>query len=162
MQLFQLYAAILGGIISLLLLSSLWRLFAHYFLPSIESAFLRHLRYPLVISPLRWIGRTRLEFLVILAYISVNSVLLGVYHENIQQKAAGMAAINLIPTFFEGLLSRLAGALHIPLATSHLMHRWAGRVAIVEALLHSVLAIMSHKGRGSAKTTSGYIVSPPA
>lgn len=69
-----------------------------------------------------------------------------------------MAIINMVPLFLGGRTNPVADALGISIQSYYFAHNWIGRVAIVEALIHSVI-VLTLRPRPGPIATSGIIVS---
>ncbi|CAI6085979.1 unnamed protein product [Clonostachys chloroleuca] len=112
---------------------------------------------------------TRLQFLLILAYLAINVAFVGIEvqppHNRWDQLAAVvrdrlgvLATVNMIPLFLLAFRNNpLVYLLGIPFDTYILMHRWLGRIVAIEALGHTIAHLAQH---GFAQTSLKLMISP--
>ncbi len=107
---------------------------------------------------------TRLHALIILTYIVANGILLGIRTHSaadLRSRASTLAMINMIPLFFGGRMNFWIDYLGIRLRTYYLMHRWVGRMVVLQGLLHTGLAISaSSRWDRDRLSITGTIVRP--
>jgi hypothetical protein len=129
---------------------------------SIATVAFRHLVYPHLFPRLPYIGTsTRLGALVTILYIVTNTLLItiGAHTSSaISVRAATMSCINLVPLLCGPRLSLGAELLGLPLRWSRRSHKWLGRTAIVEALVHTVIVLSSHGYHSTNAYNSGLVV----
>lgn len=102
---------------------------------------------------------TRLETLLIFAYIALNAVFcvvtihwsqgLATSLRALTKTTGTLAVVNLVPLVITaGRNNPLVSILRIPFDTFNLMHRWLGRMIVVQAVVHS-LAVIVNMGQHS-------------
>ena len=104
---------------------------------------------------------TRLQALCISFFVVANVTVIALAWGDIREveKRAAVAAVtNLIPIFLGGRTNPLTDAMGMSLSSYYLAHNWIGRVAIAEALLHSII-ILTPRPRLGPVSVSGVIVS---
>ncbi|KAK0742015.1 hypothetical protein B0T21DRAFT_360542 [Apiosordaria backusii] len=131
---------------------------SHRIIPRITFYFTKNFRYRLLFS---WFTLTPLQTLVLLLYFGMNVVALtlGISFQNLralEQRAAKLALINFIPLFLGGVAFTALNFLNISLHSYQFMHRWVGRTATVEGILHAVVTLTLQPIPGQVPT-SGYI-----
>lgn len=123
---------------------------------------LRHVFYPTLFKRRDGSGSiSRLQATLITLYLVANgvSMSIGVHTlKDLQYRAGAVACANLIPLFFGGRMNFWLDSLGCSLHAYYLMHRWAGRVLVLEGLLHASLAIASMSWEHSKEQTSGVVV----
>ncbi|KAM7192217.1 hypothetical protein V8F33_008491 [Rhypophila sp. PSN 637] len=155
----QYYAIFLSSAFLLLGLRAFLLFLRNSMLACLKDLFTRKLRYPLLV---RLVEITRLQTLVLVLYLGLNSLALalGLSATDIrgfEKRAATLAIINIIPMYLGGLANPLADLVGIPLSLHHLLHVWIGRVVIIEGLIHAILAIILRPLPGLI-SISGYLV----
>lgn len=150
--------AILGcSIVALLIFSRLF-LFLH---PSALRVRLnRHLFHPILFANV-----TRCQALLLLAYVTVNILVLVFPRQNqaeIGRKAALISALNIIPLSLGGRTNYFADLIGIPLGTYRFWHFWIGRVALTQALLHAGITLAGEPIQYDSSAIAGWIVSAPS
>lgn len=104
---------------------------------------------------------TRFQLLFLIAYFATNVVFCVIqipYAENVtiaaaqlRNRAGVLSTINMIPLFLlAGRNNPLIPLLGISFDTYNLMHRWFGRIAILEAIVHT----LAHFAKGGWSSTS--------
>ncbi|CAK7273668.1 hypothetical protein SEPCBS57363_005767 [Sporothrix epigloea] len=110
---------------------------------------------------------TRLQLLVIAGYFATNVVFCLVdiqYHSNfataaaqLRSRSGALSIINMVPLFLlAGRNNPLIPLLRIPFDTLNLLHRWLGRIVVLEALMHTLaflLMVATTKGWSAAFET---------
>ncbi len=94
---------------------------------------------------------TALEFVVLCLYAGGNVAILVLSRADRAGTAAMLAAINATPLFLGGRTNPLADSAGVPLSTYHVFHHFVGRLVIIEALVHSLLALQ--QAPAPARTT---------
>ena len=138
------YAVALGAIAALVLgfylMQSVYKLVHTY----ATILFLKHLLYPQIHRRLRGSGRTsRFDVMLIMAFLIANMLLISIgvrSKAHIIQRTGLLSIINLIPLALGGRINLVANWCGITLGDYSRVHRWLGRVAITEGLVHSVVA----------------------
>jgi len=130
---------------------------------------LKHLIYPHLFSRLPFIGAiTRSETLMGILYVSGNilcvciTIPMGMASSSeISARAATMSAINLIPLLCGPRLILMTELLGISLRAHFRFHKWVGRTAIAQVLLHTVLSVINIQPfPWTAVNLSGVVVRP--
>ncbi len=92
---------------------------------------------------------TRLHTLLLLGYLGTNIAFCfitiswradqAVYLLQLRNRTGILSVVNMIPLFIMGSRNNpLIGMLHIPYDTFNLLHRWLGRVAVLQAVIHTL------------------------
>ena len=161
MEVSQYYAASLGG--ALLIFSVFHGLdsFGHKIYDCLAYGISKCMVYPLVIQRRYWASITVAHAIFLLAYAITNGVCMGIAVKNskdLMVRSGMMAMINLVPLFLGGRTSALADRLlGIPLHTYYIAHHWIGRVAVIQGVLHAILALTSNNAV-DMRAISGIIV----
>jgi len=132
---------------------------------------LKHFMYPHLLPRMSFIGTaTRFQIIVTALYITTNVLLvaIGVTRADVGTRAgtiadvgtrAGtMSVINLIPLLCGPRLSMMTEMLGISLRSSLGSHRWIGRTAIAQALLHLVIYLTGNQFGWTSTSISGVVV----
>lgn len=153
------YLILFFGILSVIGLRQSWKIFIRSTSRGLSYFFTRYIQYPL--TPARkWWTATRLQACCLIVYLAANLLVLFLALGNarqFEQRAAIMALINMVPLFIGGRTNPLADALGISVQSYYFAHNWIGRVAILEAVLHSIVVLCLQPRPGSI-ATSGIIV----
>ncbi|GAB1319498.1 hypothetical protein MFIFM68171_09708 [Madurella fahalii] len=108
--------------------------------------FLKYLYYPQIPNSLRRSSKTSLfDLLVLLVFIAANVVALSIGVGGIAsfvRRSGLISVVNLIPLFLGGY-SDITSQCGIGLRAYARIHRWIGRVAIIEGLLHAIASVSS-------------------
>ena len=122
----------------------------------------KHLLYPLVVQ--RANGSTSfvpLDGIFLAIYIAANAVVLALRtrsREELSSKSSMLGAVGLVLLFLGGRTSLVAETiLGIEKAQSDLMHRWIGRVCVVQGTIHGFICLLTRR-----KSRMGIPVSPTA
>jgi hypothetical protein len=124
---------------------------------------LKNLIYPHLFKRLLFMGAiTRFKAIMVILYLSGNILYIVVptaSRTEISTRAAIMSAINLIPLLCGPRLALASEMLGISLRTHFGIHKWIGRTAIAEALLHIIISVISEQPFAwTAMKLSGVIV----
>jgi type IV secretory pathway TrbD component len=142
----------------------LWAL--KFMFPNFRNYFVRHLKYPLLVSRGHyWDSITRLEAFFLLLFISLNIVIIfspfaPLEWRMIERRAAIASGINIIPVCLGGRMGPVVEAFNIHRSTSRLLHHWIGRMAIIDGLIHAIV-VLSLRPRPGTLVTSGWAVRLP-
>jgi hypothetical protein len=146
------------GLVSFLL----WGL--KFFVPSLWSFYVRHIKLPLFVQRRRyWDSVTRLEAGLVLVFFLVNLAIIlipfiSLDWRQIARRAAFAAGVNMIPLCLGGRMGTIVQTLNIHRSSYLLFHHWVGRIAIVEGLSHAVIMVALRPAPGE-RVLSGWIVS---
>jgi predicted ferric reductase len=108
--------------------------------------FLKNVFYPQIPQFLRGSSSiTRFEMLLFVLFLASNvlSVVIGFKDSSIMKRMGLMSVINLVPLALGGRMNFIASRCKIRPQTYERIHRWVAKVAIVEGLLHSSMAVAS-------------------
>jgi NAD(P)H-flavin reductase len=148
------------------LLPGLYALFCRHVVPLFRRQ-LAKVRYQRIggLTPLHLFrGATRIELLLISAYIAGNGVavaLEAIKGATFTSSAALAASINLVPLMLGGRTSRVVDVIGVSRPVYYVAHHWIGRTAIAEALVHASIGLNAvAKGQAfDPMALSGCIVS---
>lgn len=140
----QFYAVILGGIVSLMVMFRLKQTVASYAGSQLHLFFLRHLRYRSLFTDRQWLDVTRLQFLMLIIYLTGNGLALfwsPFILRDLEQRAAILGLVNFCLIFYNGSTNIFADWLGISFTSHAAAHRWIGRTAALEAILHGAIVL---------------------
>lgn len=144
MEITQLYAIAVGGILLLLMLIN-FRPYIEAFLRAVSLPASKHLIYPQIIHRHRYFGPwSRADVIIQLVYITVNTFCVVFRVPDVSMaglRAANLSLINMVPNFAGSHLSFLADILGVPLSTYQQIHRSSGIMSVLLLLFH-VLTIL--------------------
>lgn len=144
----------------LLLIRHLYHSFSNTILRSLKCIFLRFLALPILFHTAHFSRLTRYQAILLLIFIAVNIVPLSFGNMSLSQRAAFMALLNLVPVFVGKQGHPLVALLGLSAPTYQLLHRWAGRVVVLDGTIHAIMKLgQSESSRGLM--ISGYLVSVP-
>ena len=127
-----------------------------------QFTFLKFIAYRVIVTrhSWNWTNVSLLHILLFLLFLGVNCSFLGVAKDvsDAMTRSGVLTAINLLPLFLAGRTNWLMDKLGIPLHVYYLAHHWIGRIAVVEGIVHVVLAVV--RGGVRVFTPAGIIVSP--
>lgn len=143
-----LYASCIGSALCLLILfqigSDLGRKFKYIYVNYVRNL----LVFPLLFT--RGAGSsnvTYFDFATLALYLLTNVAFLSVYtstHDQLSTRSSVIFMINITLLYLGGRTNILLDkVLHIEKTQYDLMHRWVGRVTILEGVLHGVLRLRS-------------------
>jgi len=109
-------------------------------------------------------GFSPLELLLLLLYIGGNGAAVAIQATRgatIASSTVLASTINLVPLLLGGRTNRVADAIGVSRSSYYLAHHWIGRVAVLEALVHSAIGLVpSFQGHALDRVAiSGCIVS---
>lgn len=163
------YAISLGALVALFLLYRLYLVAlstAHVYG---KRFVLKYLIYPQIPRLLRGGGTiTRLHFLIILIYVTGNILCMAfgvTSFVQLRTRTGLMSLVNLVPLCLGGRLTFLGDFCGVSYENHSRMHRWIGRMAVIQSLLHVTIASTGpEKGLELGLTKlpgSGLLVQPP-
>lgn len=91
---------------------------------------------------------TRFEAALIVAFVTGNILCVAIGVENtttLSKRLGQMSTINLIPLALGGHMNLITNCCDIKVKNYQHVHRWLGRVAIVEGLVHSIMTAAASK-----------------
>jgi len=147
MNITQWYAIVLGGLAALCIVSYvLWSAFKFLHVYA-TFYFLKYLFYPQIHRRLRGPSKTTgFDAALIIAFLVANICCISIGVQDIKQlmqRMALMSTINLVPLAIGGQMNIIASHCGLTLNDWNHMHRWLGTVAVVEGLVHSIVAAAS-------------------
>lgn len=116
----------------------------------------RHLFHPHLLPEI-----TRLQAVLLVVYGSINVVVLSLFLGDgppLEQRAALVSTLNVITVFLGGRTNPLVDMANVSLRTYYFWHFWAGRVILIEGLIHAGLQIARRANRSDSLAISGWIV----
>jgi hypothetical protein len=148
MDITQWYAISLGCLVGLAIIGRL--LFSITIVRIYGTFYLRkHITYPQIHRYLRRPGNvTRLDLLVLSTFLVGNAVCLSINVKGVPEfieRSGLISIINLMPLSPGANMNLIVSLWGIRLPTYAKLHRWLGRVAIVEGLIHATVAVSYHK-----------------
>jgi hypothetical protein len=160
LDIFYWYALSIAMIFVLLFLR--WFIYlAIPYLPCLRSWLLNHLVYPLLIPRRKWTSVAYIDAAGLAVYCGANFACLIVdvhSRSDVMLRLGLMSSVNMVPLFLGGHTSTVADGLGIPLHVYYLAHHWIGRMFVVQALVHSGLAIYPREWTWDRKSISGVAV----
>jgi hypothetical protein len=108
--------------------------------------FLKYLHYRRIYTRLRG-ATTWFCALLIVVFLAGNAIYLYLNvndRDELLQQTGILSTVNLIPLALGGHMNFLVNMCGLSLRDNNQMHVWIARVAVTEALLHSVLAVIKH------------------
>jgi hypothetical protein len=144
MDITQWYAVSLGCLVGLPIIARLF--FSITIVRIYGIIYLRkHVTYPQIHRYLRRSSKvTRLDLLILSAFLIGNALCLGINPKGIPDftKRSGLiSVINLMPLSLGASMNLIVSLCGISLPTYAKLHRWLGRVAIIEGLIHVATAV---------------------
>lgn len=142
MDITQLYAAALGGFVTLFLLTYRLLSVINIHRTGATFYFLKYAFYPPIH---RYLSTTRFELFLIVAFLVGNILGVCIDVKDVSELIARSALIftlNLIPLSFGSHMNLIANTCGVRLPTYARMHRWLGRVAIAEGIAHVAAAVI--------------------
>lgn len=91
-----------------------------------------------------WARLTCIQVCILLAYLAANGVAIGLGIQDtvgLETRSATVALLNLVLVSFAGHAHQIAETAGLSLSMYRFLHFWAGRVTVVEALLHVALVV---------------------
>ena len=135
----QWYSVAIASIAASFLIVYLLRILVYSIRRFTTYYFLKYLYYRRVYTRVR--GPTWFCTLLIVIFVAGNTVYIYIQRKQMLQQTAVLSIINIIPLAFGGHANFLVDSCGINVEDHNQLHRWIGRVAVTEALLHSILAI---------------------
>jgi hypothetical protein len=149
MDITQWYAVALGGVVALSIIASLFLTIFKCTRTDVKLCFLKHVYYPQIHKCLRGSEKTtRLDVVVIVAFLVGNVLCTTIRVKDVPgltRRSGLMSTIILMPLSLGGHMNLIANHCGIRLGSYARMHRWLGRVAIVQGLVHTAAAVSLQK-----------------
>jgi hypothetical protein len=145
----QWYAIALGGLIGLSVITSLLLASSKKIRTYTKFHFLKHVYYPQVHKYLRGSEKTtRFDLGSICVFLAGIVVCTAIQVKDVtalRRRSGLISIINLIPLSLGSRMNLVASYCGTSLGTYGRMHRWLGRVAIAEGLIHTAAAVSLQK-----------------
>jgi hypothetical protein len=106
--------------------------------------FLKHVFYPRVHKYVR--RTTRYHALLIIALLGGNAVclIIGTHSRmEISRRAGLLAIVNLVPLALGSHMNSIVNCCGLGYDAYSAIHRWIGRVAVIDCVIHVILAVIS-------------------
>ncbi len=144
MQIILIYAVALGGVITLLLLWRVFLLAGDETRGAVFSFLRKKISYTLIYRRRASSDNISIPSLLnILLFLAANiTVCTFKIHDRTElaQRCGALSLINIVPLFLGGQTSFLADLiLRLPLGQRSVIHRWLGRICVLQGLVHGVL-----------------------
>jgi hypothetical protein len=169
MDITQCYAVALGGVVALFIIAKTFLTIFKYTRTYAKFYFLKYVYYPQIHKLLRGSEKTTgFDVLLIVVFLVGNVLCTTIRVKDIHGltgRSGLMSIINLMPLSLGGHMNLIASRCGIRLGAYSRTHRWLGRVAIVEGLIHTVAAVSLRKSdlrmpSDIAGLTVGYVRHP--
>jgi hypothetical protein len=143
MDIIQWYAVALAAIAALSIVFYMVRISIRFLRTYTTYHFLKHVFYPRVHKYIR--GTTRYHALLILALLVGNVFCLIGDRTKIVQRTGLLSIVNLVPLALGSHMNSVVSCCGLGYEAYNAIHRWMGRVAVVEGVIHVILAVVSQK-----------------
>jgi hypothetical protein len=143
MDTIQWYAVSLAAIAALSVVFYTTRISIRFLRTYATYHFLKHVFYPRVHKHLG--GTTRYHALLILALLVGNVLCLTGNRTKIVQRTGRLTIVNLVPLALGSHMNSIVGCCGLGYESYNAIHRWLGRVAVIEGVIHVILAALSQK-----------------
>lgn len=117
--------------------------------------------YPRIPRSLRGSSRiARFEAILLLLFLAGNvlPIAIGTKNTSVMKRMGTMSVINLVPLALGSHMNLIASWWRIRPQSYERMHRWVGKVAILEGLIHSVMAAVSKLPRSPPAVTAAIVL----
>ncbi|KAI9750728.1 MAG: hypothetical protein M4579_006345, partial [Chaenotheca gracillima] len=146
------YEAIAAGLFGALIVYRLTSFLGLYVGNVLISTFQKHLSYALLFKRAKGASSiSRVQTLCLISYLTANALCIGIIASSwtdVARNAAHISAANLVSLFLGGRTSLLANyVLRVDLNTYYFVHRWVGRVCLIEGLIHGILRLLQERSR---------------
>jgi len=149
MHITALYAIALGSLIASYIIVSVVSSIGKIVQTYGKVFFLKHLFYPQIPRCFSTSGKTtRFDLLILVAFLSANALALSIGIRDVPgliARSGLLSVINLMPLFSGGQMNIVASRCGVGLRAYARMHRWLGRVALIEGIIHFAAAWPTYK-----------------
>jgi len=163
MDIIQWYAVALAAIAALLIVFYVWGISIRFLRTYATYYFLKLVFYPRVHKYIR--GTTRYHALLVIALLvgNVLCLALGIHDRtDILQRTGLLSAVNLVPLALGSHMNSVVSCCGVGYEAYSAIHRWIGRVAVIEGVIHAILAVVSQTPNLHSSTqVAALVVSPP-
>jgi hypothetical protein len=143
MDTIQWYAVALAAIAALSIVFYTTRISIRFLRTYTTYHFLKHVFYPRVHKHLG--GTTRYYALLILTLLVGNVLCLTSDRTKIVQRTGRLTIVNLVPLALGSHMNSIVSCCGLGYESYNAIHRWLGRVAVIEGVIHMIIAIISQK-----------------
>lgn len=142
------YAIALGGLLVPFFITYLCVLVAVLFQAGTEACVRRYATRPQLVRFVRYGSRVaRVDIIVLFLFLLANVIALSLYVDDLLtfvRRSGLICTINLMPLFLGGRMNVIVNSCRLSLHTFSRIHRWLGRIVILEGFIH-VVAAVSHR-----------------
>ena len=157
MDIIQWYAVALAAIAALSIVFYLFGISVGFLRTYVTYHFLKHVFYPQVHKYIG--GSTRFHVLLVIALIVGNVLcLLTVGTNGLMQRTGLLSTVNLVPLALGSHMNSVVSCCGLGSEAYIAIHRWIGRVAVIEGVIHVILAVASQKPNLHASTQVSALV----
>ena len=143
MDIIQWYAVALAAIAALSIVFYVLGISISFLRTYVTYHFLKHIFYPRVHKYIR--GTTRYHALLVIALIvgNVLCLTLGMRDRTeILQRTGLLSTVNLVPLALGSHMNSVVSCCGLGYETYSAIHHWIGRVAVIEGVIHVILAVV--------------------
>jgi hypothetical protein len=134
--------------------------------PNVRTFFVRNLGYAVVFRRRKyWDSVSRSELFLLTTFAAVNIIMIFLFlplesfnWQQVGKRSAFAATVNVIPVSLGGRLGPIVQTLNIHRSSYLLFHHWIGRIAIIQAAIHTAIMIAIQPSVGQ-RALSGWVVS---
>jgi hypothetical protein len=152
----QWYAAALAAIASLSIVFYILGISISFLCTYATYHFLKHVFYARVHKYVR--GSTRFDALLIIAFLTGNVFCLISDRTRLMQQTGLLSTVNLVPLALGSHMNSVVSCCGLGSEAYNAIHRWIGRVAVIEGVIHVILAVVLQKPNLHASTQVAALV----
>lgn len=159
MDITQWYAVALAAIAALSIVFYILGILIGFLRTYTTYPFLKHVFYPRVHKYIR--GTTRYHALLVVALLVGNVVCLMNDRTKVLQRTGLLSVVNLVPLALGSHMNSIVSSCGLGYEAYNVIHRWMGRVAVIEGVIHVILAMVSQTPNLHLSTqVAALVVSP--
>jgi hypothetical protein len=143
MNVIQWYAVALAAIAALSIVFYVFGILIGILRTYATYHFLKHVFYPRVYKYVG--GTTRYHALLVIALLVGNVLCLTIGTHNrkeIMQRTGLLSTVNLVPLAFGSHMNSIVSCCRLRYEAYSAIHRWIGRVAMIEGVIYAILAVV--------------------
>jgi hypothetical protein len=140
MDIIQWYAVALAAIAALSIVFYMLGISIGFLRTNATYHFLKHVYYPRVHTYVR--GTTRYHALLVLALLVGNVICLMDGRTKMVQRTGLLSIVNLVPLALGSHMNSVVSCCGLEYDAYNATHRWMGRVAVIEGVIHVILAMV--------------------
>lgn len=151
----QWYAAALAAIVALSIVFYILGRLIGFLCTYATYHFLKHVFYAHIHKYIR--GSTRFDALLIIAFLTGNVLCLTLSmngRTELLQRMGLLSTVNLVPLALGSHMNSVVSYCGLGSEAYNAIHRWIGRVAVIEGLIHVILAVVSQNLHASTQVAS--------